>query len=123
MTYVAYDGFDISPSLTIDTPAVDLTLDDLVHGGLDRVREGGAASTGMPSPTAHIIRTRSSGRGRLPVCVLRMRSVVHRLCLVVLIFLVVLRLMRFPERTVLYAQRRHVRVPGTIIDCNDETGG
>src|SRR6056297_345355 len=33
-----------------------------------------ASSTGMPSPFAHMMRIRSSGRGRLPVWVVSMRS-------------------------------------------------
>src|SRR4030095_2472865 len=36
-----------------------------------------AASTGTPSSLAYIIRMRSSGRGRLPVCVVRKRSVLR----------------------------------------------
>src|SRR5262249_49319706 len=36
-----------------------------------------AGSTGTPSSLAYIVRTRSSGRGRLPVCVVRKRSVLR----------------------------------------------
>src|SRR3989442_12753533 len=36
-----------------------------------------ARSTGTPSSLAYIMRTRSSGRGRLPVCVVRKRSVLR----------------------------------------------
>src|SRR6476646_11598118 len=38
-----------------------------------------SASTGTPSSFAYIIRTRSSGRGRLPVCVVRNRSLLLRM--------------------------------------------
>src|ERR1700754_3791718 len=34
-------------------------------------------STGTPSSLAYMMRTRSSGRGRLPVCVVRKRSVLR----------------------------------------------
>ena len=37
------------------------------------------ASTGTPSSRANISRMRSSGRGRLPVCVVRKRSVLRRM--------------------------------------------
>src|SRR6267142_3045644 len=41
----------------------------------ERMRDlSAAASTGTPSSLANIARTRSSGRGRLPVCVDRKRS-------------------------------------------------
>src|SRR5271166_3640230 len=44
----------------------------------DRMRALSAvASTGTPSSLANIARTRSSGRGRLPVCVVRKRSVLR----------------------------------------------
>ena len=47
-----------------------------------RTRESSAArSTGTPSSLAYIIRMRSSGRGRLPVCVVRKRSVLRRIVL------------------------------------------
>src|SRR5438874_4858463 len=36
-----------------------------------------AGSTGTPSSLANIARTRSSGRGRLPVCVVKKRSVLR----------------------------------------------
>src|SRR5215472_16500040 len=36
-----------------------------------------AISTGTPSSLANIVRTRSAGRGRLPVCVVRKRSVLR----------------------------------------------
>src|SRR5262245_46416977 len=36
-----------------------------------------AGSTGTPSSLANIVRMRSSGRGRLPVCVVRNRSVLR----------------------------------------------
>src|SRR2546425_2332770 len=46
----------------------------------DRMRAARAAgSTGTPSSLATIIRIRSSGRGRLPVCVVRKRSVLRRM--------------------------------------------
>src|SRR6185312_14389318 len=38
-------------------------------------RSSACESTGTPSSFAYIVRTRSSGRGRLPVCVVRNRSV------------------------------------------------
>src|SRR3984893_2488540 len=38
-----------------------------------------AGSTGTPSSLAYIMRTRSSGRGRLPVWVVRKRSVLRRM--------------------------------------------
>jgi ABC-type taurine transport system ATPase subunit len=54
-------------------------------------RPGSAAwSTGTPSSLANIIRTRSSGRGRLPVCVVRKRSVLR--------FIVVCRSSVTPQR-------------------------
>src|SRR5450432_413578 len=39
--------------------------------------ESAPASTGTPSSLAYIIRIRSSGRGRLPVCVVRNLSVLR----------------------------------------------
>src|SRR5215471_7482610 len=43
-----------------------------------RMRAWSAArSTGTPSSLANIMRTRPSGRGRLPVCVVRKRSVLR----------------------------------------------
>src|SRR5437870_12698456 len=44
----------------------------------DRMRASSAdGSTGTPSSLANIIRIRSAGRGRLPVCVVRNRSVLR----------------------------------------------
>src|ERR1700732_1094843 len=44
----------------------------------ERMRDlSAAASTGTPSSLANIARTRSSGRGRLPVWVVRKRSVLR----------------------------------------------
>ena len=73
MTYVPYDGFDISPSLTIDTPASAWRRTTSITAASTR-DSSAAASSGMPSPLAHIMRIKSSGRGRLPVWVHRMRS-------------------------------------------------
>ena len=111
LTYVAYDGFDISPSLTIDTPAVDLTRDDLVHGGLDllpRARPHRPGCRRRP-PT-------SSGRGRraaegFPCACIRMRSFGHRR----FAFLVASsgRVEWRRQRSVAYAQRRYVRCTGS----------
>ena len=70
---------------------------DLGHRGPGAGGEGGAVD-GTPSSLANIARTRSSGRGRLPVCVVRNRS---RLCL-----------MRGPRRRRGSASRRAETVPG-----------
>src|SRR5512132_849110 len=40
-------------------------------------RSSASAATGTPSSRAYMMRTRSSGRGRLPVCVVRNRSVLR----------------------------------------------
>ncbi len=98
-----------------------LTLDDLVDGGLDACGEGvridGDAVADRPHHPNEVVGPGKASRVRAQDAI-----VVHPRFLVVGC-LGRVGLMAFPGRTVLYAGRRHVRVPGTIIDCNDETGG
>ena len=54
-----------------------LLADDFLDGGRDTARAAPSESTGTPSSFAYIIRIRSSGRGRLPVCVVKNRSVLR----------------------------------------------
>src|SRR6185436_21004962 len=73
-------GFDSSPSLTRSTPASACFL--TTSATAERTRAARAAgSTGTPSSLAYIIRIRSSGRGRLPVCVVRKRWVLRFMAL------------------------------------------
>ena len=64
---------------------IDTGLGLLAHDLFDRrgrrARASAAGSTGTPSSFAYIARMRSSGRGRLPVCVVRNRSVLRFIAL------------------------------------------
>ena len=65
----------------MSTPAIGLLCDDLGDRRAD-TRASAAGSTGTPSSFANIMRIRSSGRGRLPVWVVRKRSVLRFMAVV-----------------------------------------
>src|SRR5438128_3962281 len=75
-TYVAYEGLLISPSSTTVSPASVCLRTTSATAARMRVASA-PASTGTPSSLANIVRMRSSGRGRLPVCVVRNRPVLR----------------------------------------------
>ena len=63
-----------SPLDEVGVRVAALSVDDEAATA-ERMRSASACgSTGTPSSLAYIMRMRSSGRGRLPVCVIRKRS-------------------------------------------------
>jgi hypothetical protein len=67
-------GLPISPSFTTSRPTAACSL-TLSATALRTRSANAASSTGLPSIRASIISNRSSGRGRLPTCVVSIRSV------------------------------------------------
>jgi hypothetical protein len=74
--YVAYDGLLISPSSMMSMPAPACLPTTKPTASPIRSRKA-SALTGTPSSFANIVLISDSGRGRLPVCVVRKRSVLR----------------------------------------------